>query len=401
MNLWLLPGRRRKSARYWQKCDMRVLHLVKTSTGANWALRQVRELAKAGLEIHVALPSGGPLVGAYEAAGAIEHHLQTGFPIRKLWRVPKTFRDFRRLVENVKPDIIHSHFVSNTLTMRLALDKTDRTPRLFQVPGPLHLEHPFFRWAEISTAGPNDCWIGSCKWTCQRYIASGIPEDRIFLSYYGTDVVGYTANPKGYLRKELNLSDQTKIVGMVAFMYGPKRYMGQTRGLKGHEDLIDAISICLESEPDMFCVIVGGAWMGAERYENRLMEYGHKHCGDKIIFLGTRRDVPLLYPDFNVAVHPSHSENVGGAVESLLSGVPTITTDVGGFPDLVIENETGWNVPPRSPSELARTIIGAIRNGDKTKLLTQKGQFLAKTMFDVRRTAGEVKQIYNIVLNHH
>ena len=41
---------------------MKVLHLVKTSRGASWALRQMRELKRLGVDVHVALPPGGPLV---------------------------------------------------------------------------------------------------------------------------------------------------------------------------------------------------------------------------------------------------------------------------------------------------------------------------------------------------
>ena len=59
---------------------MRILHLVKTSVGATWALRQMRELVKLGLEIHVALPPGGHLVSEYEGAGIIVHPLQFDFP---------------------------------------------------------------------------------------------------------------------------------------------------------------------------------------------------------------------------------------------------------------------------------------------------------------------------------
>lgn len=38
---------------------MRVLHLLKTSVGATWALRQVREFAKLGVQVRVALPPVG------------------------------------------------------------------------------------------------------------------------------------------------------------------------------------------------------------------------------------------------------------------------------------------------------------------------------------------------------
>ena len=78
---------------------------------------------------------------------------------------------------------------------------------------------------------------------------------------------------------------ECKLVGMVAYMYSPKKYLGQRRGLKGHEDLIDAFEICLKDDPDIRCVIVGGAWNNATGYEQSVRSYAYEKCGDQIIFL--------------------------------------------------------------------------------------------------------------------
>jgi glycosyltransferase involved in cell wall biosynthesis len=378
---------------------MRVLHLLKTSVGAIWALRQIRELVKLGIDVQVVLPGGGPLIGRYAASGATEHLMNIDFPVHAPWTFPHLARMFRQLVKQVQPDIIHSHFVGTTLTMRLALGRNHLIPRVFQVPGPLHLEHSFFRITEIATAGLNDHWIGSCQWTCARYRASDIDSERVFLSYYGTELTEFTGSSTGSLRKELGLKAQTKVIGMVAYMYAPKRYLGQKRGLKGHEDLIDAMATCLRHFPDMVCVIIGGAWNNAVEYEQQVRQYAAKRCGDRIIFLGSRQDVPRLYPDFDIVVHPSLSENVGGAVESLLNAVPTIATNVGGFPDLVKHGETGWLVPPSNPEKLFETIIAVLKAPDRAKEVAARGQALAMHLFDVKRCAGEITDIYQKVLS--
>lgn len=373
---------------------MRVLHLIKTPVGATWALRQIRELVRLGIEVHVALPPGGPMVGKYNEIGATEHLLQTDFPIRSPWKLHSISTKLRLLVQSIQPDIIHSHFVGTTLSMRLALGRGKTIPRVFQVPGPLHLENNFFRSAELAIAGRSDFWIGSCQWTCDRYAKSGIDCKRIFLSYYGTDVDLYTPKTPGKLKNELGLGPDCKIIGMVAFMYAPKRFLGQKRGLKGHEDLIDAFKICLEKNSNIRCVIVGGAWNNATKYEAALHRYARQRCGDRVIFLGTRYDVPDIYADFDVAVHPSHSENVGGAVESLLLGVPTIATRIGGFPDLVRDGETGWLVPPKNPQALATAIIDVLNDPYEAHKRAMAGQKRARDLFDIRKTADEVNIIY-------
>lgn len=352
-----------------------------------------------GVEVHVALPPGGPLVPSYKAAGITIHPLNLDFPLNQLWCLPKVLRGMKTLVSKVRPDIIHSHFVGTTLTMRLALGKNHPIPRVFQVPGPLHLKHKLLRWGELLTAGKKDYWVGSCEWTCRRYCDSGISRARLFLSYYGTDLENFARQKSGVLRNELGVDSSVKLVGLVAFMYAPKRYLRQTRGTKGHEDLIDAIAICLETEPNLMGVFVGGAWKHATAYEEQVRAYGKEKCKDRAVFLGTRNDVPQIYPDLDVAVHPStYSENVGGAVESLLAGRPTIATAVGGLPDLVRDGETGWLVPPRRPHLLAQAILGVLSDPDEAAARASRGQALAQTMFDVKRTAEEIAEIYQQIM---
>ncbi len=379
---------------------LRVLHLLKTSVGATWALRQMRELVNLGVDVHVALPDG-PLIEEYQRVGVQVHIGQFDFPMRRPDVLPKRLLAFRQLVSSVQPDIIHSHFVGTTLLMRLALGKRHRIPRVFQVPGPLHLEHPLFRNLEIQTAGSSDYWIGSCTWTCNRYRQSGIDDERIFLSFYGSDLSAFSSRSGGKLRHELGIDTRTKIVGMVAYMYAPKRYLGQQRGLKGHEDLIDALAKTLEGDSNRVGVFVGGAWNGAVAYEERVRAYGKARCGERAIFLGTRTDIAELYPDFDVVVHPSHSENLGGAAESLLMGVPTIATDVGGFPDLIKPGVTGWLVSPACPEQLAQAIDAVLSESAQAKQIASKGQMFARSVLDVQQTARQVYDVYQTILSQN
>ena len=138
---------------------MKVLQLIKTSVGANWAYRQMRELVKLGLEVHVAMPVDGPLVREYTECGVVVHPV-----LYSLSQIVTSCKQLQQIVKEVNPDIIHSHFVLTTLIMRIAL-RSDKRPRIFQVPGPLHLENLFFRKLDLWTSQSNDVWVGSCKWT--------------------------------------------------------------------------------------------------------------------------------------------------------------------------------------------------------------------------------------------
>lgn len=368
---------------------MRVLHLLKTSDGARWALLQVRELAKLGVDVHVALPAGGAHIAAYRRAGATLHCGDFDAPTRQPWRLPEISARLRDLVRSVEPDLIHSHFVGTTLVMRLALGKRHPTPRLFQVPGPLHLESRLFRSLDLGTAGTHDYWCASCQWTKDEYIRRGVPPDRVSLAYYGTDLAMYEGVERGAFRSELGLAPETPLVGMVALMYKPKWVLGQTQGIKGHEDFIDALAICLGRGADIVGLCVGGPFGKANAYEKHLRRYGNARCGDRLVFTGTvpNDKIPGIYSDLDLAVAPSHSDNCGGAGESMIMGVPTVATSVGGFPDLVRPGMTGWLVPPKCPGKLADAMLEALEDRQHARVLGRNGRARARELFDVTRTA--------------
>ena len=382
------------------RAQVKVLGLLKTSVGAPWAVRQTRDFVRLGAEVHVALPPDGPRVQQYQAAGVIVHPMQLDFPLRDPWRFPMQRRQLRELVEQVQPDIIHSYYVGTTLTMRLALGPSCPIPRVFQVPGPLHLEHAFYRMAEIATASPRDYWIGTCQWIVDRYRRSGIAPDRLLVSDYGVDLDEHVCRARGKLRGELGLDPATKIVGMVGLMYAPKKILGQRRGVKGHEDLIDALAICLKAEPNIVGVFVGGAWGGAAEYERQVRAYAHERCGDRAIFLGTRDDVPDLLPDFDVAVQPSHSEGVAAtAVEAQLLGIPVVATNVGGQPDLIRPGETGWLVPPRDPTAMAQAILEIVQHPESAQTVAAAGRERAMRYFNGVQNNREVFEFYRTILS--
>lgn len=377
---------------------MKVLHIIKTAIGATWAFHQIRVLRSLGIDVQVALPSETEgMAPRYRELGVNVIGFDLDFPERRPWELPSILHRCRTLVDRVQPDLIHTHHVGTTLVTRLALGKDSRVPRVFQVAGPLHLESKFFAKVDMRTAGPRDYWIATCKWTQRKYLSLGAKPEHVCLSYAGIDTTPFKTARNGTLRAELGISYETPLVGMVAYMYAPKWFLGQRRGLKGHEDFISALATVRRKLPHIRGVIIGGAW-DAAWYEGRLRDYGRTVCGGSLAFLGTRADVPAMYPDLDLAVVPSHSENCGGAVEPLLSGVPVVATKVGGLPDVTRDGETGWLVAPRNPAELAHAIVEALRDKPEAKRRALAGSRLARERFDVERTAREVAEMYGRIL---
>ena len=382
---------------------MKVLHIVKTAVGANWAYEQVRVLCSLGIEVVVALPSDTEgLAPKYRQAGATVLRANLDFPARKPWRIPATLRACRQLVADVRPDLIHTHHVGPTFITRLALGKNSKIPRVFQVPGPLHLEHRFFAWLDIALAGPRDFWIATCKCTGEKYRMHGVGPEKIFLSRIGMREIEIGAQKNEKMRHELGIPSEAPVIGMVAHMYAPKFFLGQTRGVKGHEDFIAALALIKKLRPDVRGVIVGGSWeKSGVWYEKRLQSLGERICGRSLIFLGHRTDLAQISGLFDVAVQPSHSEAVAWSVAELLQrNIPIVATNVGGLPDLIQENKTGWLVPPRNPEAIARAALQALTNPEEARRRTAQGRELARHLLDVEKTGREVAAIYNRVLGH-
>lgn len=379
---------------------MKILQVVKTNRGATWAYNQAKYLKDIGIEVITVLPN------KYE--GNAKKYKQNGMdiiegdwslPIAKPWKLFSVSREIRKIIEQVSPDIIHLHFVTNVLMCRLALKK-DKTPRLFQVPGPLHLENALTSFIERRTATEVDYWAGACKKTCSIYRDKGIDSQKIHLAYYGVPQKKILNNlSKTLLRSEYGISKDSIVIAMVSYFYKPKKYLGQRRGLKGHEDFIDAMKVVIQKHPNVVPMIIGNAWDGSEIYEKQVKEYAKRAIGDKIIFTGYRDDIYEIYPEINIVVHPSHSENLGGAAESLMLAVPTISSDVGGFPDIVIPNETGCLVKPKKPDDLAQKIIWAIEHQTEMQVMAQTGQKLVNELLALENTSITVYNIYRKILD--
>jgi glycosyltransferase involved in cell wall biosynthesis len=374
---------------------VRVLHIVKTAAGGTWVYDQVRVLRLRGLQVAVVLPSADEGLGPkYRQLGAKVIAADLDFPARQPWRLPRVLSACRRIVSDVQPDLIHTHHVGTTLVVRLSLGKRSSIPRIFQVAGPLHLESEFFANLETTVAGPPDYWMATCESTRDKYLQLGIAPNRVFFSYAGIDVRRFVSTPSRKLRAELRVAPDAPLVGMVAYMYAPKWFLGQDRGLKGHEDFFSALNLARRERPELRGVVIGGAWGNAGWYEDRLRDRGRAIGEGSLCFLGTRADVPSLYADLDLAVVPSHSENCGGAVEPLLSGVPVVATQVGGLPDLVRDGQTGWLVPARNPPALARAIVEVLDDRDEGRRRAKAGQKLARSLFDVERTGLQVAEFY-------
>jgi glycosyltransferase involved in cell wall biosynthesis len=380
---------------------MKVLHLSKTSRGSRWASAQARVLTRRGIEVHVALPDlEGPVTREWIANGAQVHRVDyTLSPLLPIATI-HSLEQLRRLVDRVQPDLIHAHHVKTAVVARLALRGHYPVPRVFQVPGPLHLEKFPFGMLEVATATGQDYWIATSRAILSHYLRAGVAGERVFLSYAGTENERFSERRRGQLRRQLGLADSEFVVGNISYEYAPRWYLLQGVGLKRHEDLIDGISLAAEKDRSIRGVLIGGPWGTDYTYFEKLRQYARKRSGNTVIMPGAfnQEEVASAIWDFDCVAHVPNSENCGGVVEPLLCGIPTIASRIGGLVEVVMDGSTGITVPVGDPRALSEAILFVRNHYNAMRDQAHAGQMLVQTMFDVNRTAAEVEEIYRYVL---
>jgi glycosyltransferase involved in cell wall biosynthesis len=280
--------------------------------------------------------------------------------------------------------------------------------RISMVPGPWHLETPFFRRMDIRTEWMDTVLVGGSEHVTSLYIEAGVPARRCRTIRYCGDAKKFdpaTADGRRF-REELGLDDGVPLVGQVAHFYAsvPAPYappLAAGRGLKGHDDLIDAASIIVRTRPDVRFVLVGRGWGGPGKEYKRDLE---RRCCELaldqyVIFTDGRDDIPDVLAALDVSVQCSLSENYGGTVESLLMARPTVATRVGGMPETVRHEQTGLLVNPRDPLALAAAIVRLIDDPALGEELGRRGRQLMLERYTTEVMTEAVADLYRELLH--
>jgi glycosyltransferase involved in cell wall biosynthesis len=99
----------------------------------------------------------------------------------------------------------------------------------------------------------------------------------------------------------------------------------------------------------------------------------------------------------NVFVLPSVPEAEGGMdnlptviMEAMATGLPVVSTRIGGIPEMVIDNETGFLVRPDDPVLLADAIEKVINDRSLGQKLGQAGHGRAQTLFSIEKNVRDL-----------
>ena len=226
-----------------------------------------------------------------------------------------------------------------------------------------------------------DLVICNSKWTATtaRLLQPGVPHRVIYCPV--TAARPATAVLRGEVRAELGARADAVVILSASRM----------EGWKGHVGLVRALAN-LTTLPWVLW-IAGGAQRAHERaYAASLVDEVQKlRLESRVAFLGERRDVDRLLAGADVLAQPNTEPEPFGIVfaEALGAGVPVVTTNMGGAPEIV-DDSCGRLVPPHDQSALVTTLASMVSDRSLRDSLATAGPLRVATICDPSRVLTEL-----------
>ena len=129
---------------------------------------------------------------------------------------------------------------------------------------------------------------------------------------------------------------------------GPKiLLLGRMEREKGHDLALAALDR-MEIRATLVCAGPGDWYLPQK----------HPRC----VFLGFRRDVAALLHGCDVLLNASRFDEGAPLVvlEAQMAGIPIVATRVGGTPEIVVDGQTAFLVPPEDPAAMAKALDRAL-----------------------------------------
>ncbi|OGU74710.1 MAG: N-acetyl-alpha-D-glucosaminyl L-malate synthase BshA, partial [Ignavibacteria bacterium RBG_16_34_14] len=121
---------------------------------------------------------------------------------------------------------------------------------------------------------------------------------------------------------------------------------------------------------------------------------------DKVKFLGKQEGLVEILSASDIFLIPSQSESFGlSALEAMACGLPVVSSSVGGLPELVGHNESGFIAEIGDISRMAKYAIELLTNEKKYKIFSQNARERAVKKFDTNKVVPHYEDYYKKVLN--
>ena len=167
-------------------------------------------------------------------------------------------------------------------------------------------------------------------------------------------------------------------------------HISNFRPLKRIIDVIDIFKgINLKISSKLMMVGEGPEKRKALRYvsDNKL--------NDKVLFLGNSSEIDKILCYSDLFLLPSEKESFGlSALEAMAHGVPIISSNAGGIPEVNLNGKTGFISNIGDTKSMINNAISLLSDPQKHKLFKKQAQLQAKK-FDLESVVNSYERIYN------
>lgn len=330
----------------------------------------------------VAYSREGPLLERLVAAGIRTQKiaLPRFRSVRAIWAA----RDLRRWIRAERLDVLHTHDVHWNLFGALALSRHDETrlmvsrrwgvgqyPRLLSMANRM----AYARAARVLANAP------SVAESLHR--EEGVPRARIEVVPNFADTALFSASDRDRdaLRAQLGAPANVLLVGTVANLYP----------VKDQGTLLRAVAALPPFSMPVHVAIVGA---GPSRDELRDLA-AMLGIADRVHLPGALPDGGRFHRAFDVSTLTSLSEGFPNTlVEAMAARRPVVATDVGGVTDAVVDEVTGFVVPPRDYRAVANRLARLLGDAELRQRLGQAGFDRATAQFHESVVIPRLEAVY-------
>lgn len=378
---------------------MRILHvitrLIQGGAQQNTVLSCAAQ-ARAGHEVHLAYgPIYGPegsLLEEAKASGAVLHEISSMRRAVNPWHDLCCYAELKKLIREVKPDIVHSHSSKAGIIARAAGWKQ-------RVPVVIHTVHGLPFHNQQSTL-VHRLYVTLERWAAKRchhliaitpamvdaFEAADITMGEAFTVIpSGVDLSRFeiAQDAKAEAKRKLGVDQDAPVIALLA----------RLDALKGHDDLLDILPRLVERFPEIQLLFIGDGWR-REHLEKRIAE---ADFSQQVHLMGLipHEEVRDILPAADVKILPSYQEGQSRTlIEALLCGCGIVAYDVGGIPSICIDGDTGKLVPVGDRQALADAIVWMIEHPEKRDSMVKRGQQLVREKFSAEYMTRELEKLY-------
>jgi len=215
-----------------------------------------------------------------------------------------------------------------------------------------------------------------------------LPDDRYEMIYNSVDLsrVCPSAERAAKARRRYSIPEDRTVVAQVSWIIPEK----------GILELVEAARLVLQKNEKVQFVFVGeGSFR--EQYAKDAVAMG---LGDHVTWTGLVQD-PFgdgVYDLADIVCQVSNWEEVFGWViaEAMAYGKPIIGTNVGGIPELVADQKSGFIVERGDSAAMADKILKLVENPELRKKMGRLGTEAARTRFDLHANVKRLVELYGV-----